>query len=240
MPGHLLPDGRCIPGTFAEHDELRAIAKSVGHYGGIMQTVMNYHDHDNEIDLIGEEASYCRGSLFSVLTGEITNLSRQLDEKVMAFRRAGRNVTGVTIPRSGGGLGGLVTNYLLFPDAWNELRKLDFDSRLIGQNQGVQFPIARCYTEVEAASLMVDKAASMFDAGEPCGAEANMAKMLASEASWRAGDVCMQTHGGFAFAKEYHIERKFRETRLYQIAPISTNLILSFIGEQVLDLPRSF
>ena len=112
--------------------------------------------------------------------------------------------------------------------------------RPIGQNQGVQFPIARCYAEVEAASLMVEKAAGMFDAGEPCGAEANMAKMLASEASWRAGDVCMQTHGGFAFAKEYHIERKFRETRLYQIAPISTNLILSFIGEHVLDLPRSF
>ena len=112
--------------------------------------------------------------------------------------------------------------------------------RPIGQNQGVQFPIARCYTEVEAAWLMVEQAANMFDAGENCGAEANMSKMLASEASWHAGDVCMQTHGGFAFAKEYHIERKFRETRLYQIAPISTNLILSFIGEHVLDLPRSF
>lgn len=112
--------------------------------------------------------------------------------------------------------------------------------RPIGMNQGVQFPIARCYTEVEAAALMVDKAARMFDAGEPCGAEANMAKMLASEASWKAGDVCMQTHGGFAFAKEYHIERKFRETRLYQIAPISTNLILSFVGEHVLGMPRSF
>ncbi|MEQ8483738.1 MAG: acyl-CoA dehydrogenase family protein [Pseudomonadales bacterium] len=112
--------------------------------------------------------------------------------------------------------------------------------RPIGQNQGVQFPIARCYAEVEAAGLMVDKAAGLFDADQPCGAEANMAKMLASEASWRAGDVCMQTHGGFAFAKEYHIERKFRETRLYQIAPISTNLILSFIGEHVLGMPRSF
>ena len=100
--------------------------------------------------------------------------------------------------------------------------------RPIGQNQGVQFPIARCYAEIEAAALMVEKAAR------------NMAKMLASEASWRAGDVCMQTHGGFAFAREYHIERKFRETRLYQIAPISTNLILSFIGEHVLKMPRSF
>lgn len=117
--------------------------------------------------------------------------------------------------------------------------RIVFD-RPIGMNQGVQFPIARCYTEVEAAALMVDKAARMFDAGEPCGAEANMAKMLASEASWKAGDVCMQTHGGFAFAKEYHIERKFRETRLYQIAPISTNLILSFVGEHVLGMPRSF
>lgn len=112
--------------------------------------------------------------------------------------------------------------------------------RPIGQNQGVQFPIARAYTQVEAAALMVDKAARMFDAGLPCGAEANMAKMLASEASWQAGDTCMQTHGGFAFAKEYHIERKFRETRLYQIAPISTNLILSYVAEHVLDLPRSY
>jgi acyl-CoA dehydrogenase len=117
--------------------------------------------------------------------------------------------------------------------------RIVFD-RPIGQNQGVQFPIARCHAEIEAAALMVEKAARMFDAGQPCGAEANMAKMLASEASWRAGDVCMQTHGGFAFAREYHIERKFRETRLYQIAPISTNLILSYIGEHVLGMPRSF
>ena len=112
--------------------------------------------------------------------------------------------------------------------------------RPIGQNQGVQFPIARAYTQVEAASLMVEKAAKLFDAGLPCGAEANMAKMLASEASWQAGDTCMQTHGGFAFAKEYHIERKFRETRLYQIAPISTNLILSYVAEHVLGMPRSY
>jgi acyl-CoA dehydrogenase len=112
--------------------------------------------------------------------------------------------------------------------------------RPIGQNQGVQFPIARCYADIEAAALMVDKAARLFDAGLDCGAEANIAKMLASEASWRAGDVAMQTHGGFAFAREYHIERKFRETRLYQIAPISTNLILSFVAEHVLGLPRSF
>ena len=112
--------------------------------------------------------------------------------------------------------------------------------RPIGANQGVQFPIARAYTQVEAAALMVEKAANMFDAGVACGAEANMAKMLASEASWSAGDVCMQTYGGFAFAKEYHIERKFRETRLYQIAPISTNLILSYVAEHVLGMPRSY
>ncbi len=112
--------------------------------------------------------------------------------------------------------------------------------RPIGMNQGVAFPIARAYTQVEAAALMVERAARLFDAGEPCGAEANMAKMLASEASWQAGDTCMQTHGGFAFAKEYHIERKFRETRLYQIAPISTNLILSYVAEHVLGLPRSY
>jgi len=112
--------------------------------------------------------------------------------------------------------------------------------RPIGQNQGVQFPIARAYADIEAAALMVERAARLFDAGRDCGAEANMAKMLASEASWRAGDICMQTHGGFAFAKEYHIERKFRETRLYQIAPISTNLILSYVAEHVLGLPRSF
>lgn len=113
-------------------------------------------------------------------------------------------------------------------------------NRPIGQNQGVQFPIARAYADIEAAALMVEHAARLFDAGENCGAEANIAKMLASEASWRAGDICMQTHGGFAFAKEYHIERKFRETRLYQIAPISTNLILSYVAERVLNLPRSY
>ena len=124
--------------------------------------------------------------------------------------------------------------------ASNYAREREVFGRPIGKNQGVQFPIARCYAEIEAAALMVEKGARLFDAGEACGAEANMAKMLASEASLRAGDMCMQTHGGFAFSKEYHIERKFRETRLYQIAPISTNLILSYIGEHVLDLPRSF
>ena len=112
--------------------------------------------------------------------------------------------------------------------------------RPIGQNQGIQFPIARAYTQMAAAALMVDKAADMFDNQCACGAEANMAKMLASEASWAAGDTCIQTHGGYGFATEYDIERKFRETRLYQVAPISTNLILSFIGTKVLNMPRSF
>ena len=112
--------------------------------------------------------------------------------------------------------------------------------RPIGQNQGVQFPIARVHVQTEAAALMVAKAASLFDAGMKCGAEANMAKLLASEASTAAGDVCIQTHGGYGFAEEYDIERKFRETRLYQVAPISTNLILSYIGTHVLGMPKSF
>lgn len=112
--------------------------------------------------------------------------------------------------------------------------------RAIGANQGVQFPIARAHVQLSAAALMVDKAAALFDAGEPCGTEANMAKMLASEASWFAGDQCLQTHGGFGFAEEYDIERKFRETRLYQTAPISTNLILSHVATHVLGLPKSF
>jgi alkylation response protein AidB-like acyl-CoA dehydrogenase len=112
--------------------------------------------------------------------------------------------------------------------------------RAIGKNQGVQFPIARSYAETEAAALMLEKAVNLFDESKPCGAEANMAKMLASEASWAAANVCLQTHGGFGFAEEYDVERKFRETRLYQVAPISTNLILSYIAEHVLGLPRSF
>lgn len=117
--------------------------------------------------------------------------------------------------------------------------RIVFD-RPIGQNQGVQFPIARSFVNVEAASLMRYKAAQLFDAGKPCGKEANMAKLLAADASWEAANVCLQTHGGFGFAAEYDIERKFRETRLYQVAPISTNLILSFVAEHVLELPRSF
>jgi alkylation response protein AidB-like acyl-CoA dehydrogenase len=112
--------------------------------------------------------------------------------------------------------------------------------RPIGQNQGIQFPIARAYAQSEAAALMVKRAASLYEAGTPCGAEANMAKMLASEASWFAADTCLQTHGGFGFAEDYDVERKFRETRLYQVAPISTNLILAYIAEHVRGLPRSY
>ena len=112
--------------------------------------------------------------------------------------------------------------------------------RPIGQNQGVQFPIARAYMATEAAALMVERAATLYEQGKPCGAEANMAKQLASEASWQAADMCLQTHGGFGFAEEYDVERKFRETRLYQIAPISTNLVLSYLAEHVLGLPRSY
>ena len=112
--------------------------------------------------------------------------------------------------------------------------------RPIGKNQGVQFPIAETYIEIEAANLMRFKAAALFDAGEPCGAEANMAKLLAAKASWEAANVCLQTHGGFGFAHDFDVERKFRETRLYQVAPISTNHILSYVAEHVLGLPRSF
>ncbi len=112
--------------------------------------------------------------------------------------------------------------------------------RAIGENQGVQFPIARNHVQLSAAALMVDHAAALFEAGQPCGTEANMAKMLASEASWAAADTCIQTHGGFGFAEEYDVERKFRETRLYQVAPISTNLILSHVGTHVLGMPKSF
>jgi acyl-CoA dehydrogenase len=112
--------------------------------------------------------------------------------------------------------------------------------RPIGQNQGVQFPIARAYSQMRAAELMVREAASRYQAGEDCGAEANMAKLLGADASWSAADMCLQTHGGFGFAEEFDIERKFRETRLYQTAPISTNLILSYLAEHVLGLPRSY
>ncbi len=112
--------------------------------------------------------------------------------------------------------------------------------RPFGQNQGVQFPIAESYIEIEAANLMRFKACALFDAREPCGAEANMAKYLAAKASWEAANACIQFHGGFGFAAEYDVERKFRETRLYQVAPISTNLILSYVAEHVLGLPRSF
>ena len=113
-------------------------------------------------------------------------------------------------------------------------------NREIGMNQGIQFPIAECYSQIESASLMVEKAATLFDQGQKCGAEANMAKMLAADASWKAGTTAMETFGGFGFSKEYDIERKFRETRLYQTAPVSRNLILSYIAEHVLSLPRSF
>jgi acyl-CoA dehydrogenase len=112
--------------------------------------------------------------------------------------------------------------------------------RPIGQNQGVQFPIARSYMAMRAAELMVREAAALYEAGKDCGAEANMAKQLAAEASWAAADMCLQTHGGFGFAEEFDIERKFRETRLYTVAPISTNLVLSYLAEHVLGLPRSY
>jgi alkylation response protein AidB-like acyl-CoA dehydrogenase len=124
--------------------------------------------------------------------------------------------------------------------ASNYTRERKVFGRAIGQNQGIQFPIARAYAQMRAAELMVHEAASLYEQGRDCGAEANMAKMLAADASWAAADMCVQTHGGFGFAEEFDIERKFRETRLYSVAPISTNLILSYLSEHVLDLPRSY
>ncbi len=124
--------------------------------------------------------------------------------------------------------------------ATDRAKKREVFGRPIGQNQGVQFPIARSHVSVEAADLMTKKAAALFDANEPCGAEANMAKLLAADASWEAANVAVQTFGGYGFDAEYDVERKFRETRLYQVAPISTNLILSYVAEHVLELPRSF
>jgi alkylation response protein AidB-like acyl-CoA dehydrogenase len=112
--------------------------------------------------------------------------------------------------------------------------------REIGRNQGIQFPIARAFAATEAADLMVQRAAALYDAAAPCAKEANMAKLLAADASWQAADMCLQTHGGFGFAAEYDVERKFRETRLYQVAPISTNMILAYLAEHVLGLPRSY
>jgi alkylation response protein AidB-like acyl-CoA dehydrogenase len=113
-------------------------------------------------------------------------------------------------------------------------------ARPIGQNQGIQFPIAKCYANMRAAELMVQKAAALFEAGGACGPEANMAKMLAADAAWEAANVCLQTHGGFGFAEAYDVERKFRETRLYQVAPVPTNQVLSYLAEHVLGLPRSY
>ncbi len=127
-----------------------------------------------------------------------------------------------------------------FPGEYWRANDRQVFGRPIGQNQGIQFPIARAFAQTEAAELMVQKAARLYDAGAACGAEANMAKMLASEASWAAGEACMQTHGGFGLAQEYDVERKWRETRLYQIAPISTNLILAYLGQHVLGMPRSY
>lgn len=130
--------------------------------------------------------------------------------------------------------------YWFIEKARNYARERIVFDRPIGQNQGVQFPIAQAYANVRAADLMRYEAARLFDAGQPCGAEANMAKLLAADASWQAANACLQTHGGYGFAAEYDVERKFRETRLYQVAPISTNLILSYLGEHVLGMPRSF
>jgi acyl-CoA dehydrogenase len=124
--------------------------------------------------------------------------------------------------------------------ATNYANEREVFGRPIGQNQGIQFPIAQAYIHIRAADLMRNEAANLFDAGEDCGAEANMAKLLAADASWEAANTTIQTYGGFGFAREYDVERKFRETRLYQVAPVSTNMVLSYIAQHILGLPRSF
>ena len=140
----------------------------------------------------------------------------------------------------------LIASECLGDGRWFVTKARDYASerqvfgRAIGANQGVQFPLAKAYAQLRAAMGMVREAAAKFDAGEACGPEANMAKLLAAEASWAAAEVCLQTHGGYGFAEEYDVERKFRETRLYQVAPISTNLILAYLGQQVLGLPKSY
>ncbi|WP_421706992.1 acyl-CoA dehydrogenase family protein [Algihabitans sp.] len=140
----------------------------------------------------------------------------------------------------------LIASECLGDGRWFVTRARDYASerqvfgKAIGANQGVQFPLAKAYAQLRAAMGMVREAAAKFDAGEACGPEANMAKLLAAEASWAAAEVCLQTHGGYGFAEEYDVERKFRETRLYQVAPISTNLILAYLGQQVLGLPKSY
>ena len=133
-----------------------------------------------------------------------------------------------------------VANSRLYEDLsviWGSLGRLHFE---LGQNQGVQFPISRAYADTEAAALVVQRAANLFDSNIPCGAEANIAKLLAADASWKAGESALQTFGGYGFAEEYDIERKYRETRLYQIAPVSTNLILAYIAQNILGLKRSY
>jgi acyl-CoA dehydrogenase len=130
--------------------------------------------------------------------------------------------------------------YWFIDKVTNYAKERQVFGRPIGQNQGVQFPIAKAFINIEAASLMRYEASRRFDAQLPMGAQANMAKLLASEASWEAANACLQFHGGFGFANEYDVERKFRETRLYQVAPISTNLIYSYVAEHILGLPRSF
>jgi len=140
----------------------------------------------------------------------------------------------------------LVASESLGDGRWFVKKAVDYSrernvfGRPIGQNQGIQFPIARAYADLQAAELVLRRACALFDAGRKCGEDANMAKLLTSEAAWRAAEACLQTHGGFGFAREYDVERKWRETRLYQIAPISSNLILAYIGEHVLGMPRSY
>ena len=174
---------------------------------------------------------------------EYGGLGLTMEEEVLAMFELGRaspasrSLIGTTV---GIGSQGIGDGYWFVDRAVKYANERVVFDRPIGKNQGVQFPIADAYIEIEAANLMRFRACELYDANQPCGAQANMAKYLAAKASWEAANVCMQTHGGFGFANEYDIERKFRETRLYQVAPISTNLIFAFVAEHLLGLPRSF
>jgi N-acyl-D-amino-acid deacylase len=164
--GHFLPDGRCIPGTHAEKDELRAVAKAIGPYGGIMQTVMNFTEIDQEMDLIGEEAALCRGSLFSAVAGHSTEQGRFLDKKVTEIRQHGHNVTGVTVPRAGGGVGGLSTNNFFRTAAWNELRKMDFEGRLNAlKDESVRTKLVQELKDNPNADAIINQTRNWFPMG---------------------------------------------------------------------------
>jgi len=199
-----------------------------------------------EINRAGGNSDACHGQMYNMAT-LLRHGSAQQKRDYLPKIASGElrlQSMAVTKPTSGTDTTNIKTTAVKKNDRYDKATKYVNErvvfGRPIGQNQAVQFPIAKAYITIEAANLMRFKACALFDAHQPCGAEANMAKLLAADASWEAGNACLQFHGGFGFASEYDVERKFRETRLYQVAPISTNLILAYVAEHVLGLPRSF